>query len=157
MDFDSSKRRFDSSYELIELCPVLFRNIRKIHDVEDVDVKSVFTLSNILNLDIRISGGKGGSFFIEPIDGGRMMIKSITKPEYEIIKDTMSDYYCYQLMNPHTYLSPILGVYKLKLQENESVAPICFMLMKNVLPIDPKKLSPEDMVLTFDMKGSIAG
>ena len=60
-------------------------------------------------------------------------------------------------MNPNTYLSPILGVYKLKLQENESVAPICFMLMRNVLAVNPLTLDKADMVLTFDMKGSIAG
>jgi hypothetical protein len=36
-------------------------------------------------LDIKISTGKGGAFFIEPTDGGRLMIKSITKPEFEII------------------------------------------------------------------------
>jgi len=44
-------------------------------------------------LDIKISTGKGGSFFIKPIHGGRMLLKSITKPEYEIIQSFLSDYY----------------------------------------------------------------
>lgn len=91
-------------YELIELAPKLFSNIRKIHNINDEMVKSIFSLSNIKELDISISSGKGGSFFIKPVHGGRMLIKSITKPEYEIIQDFLSDYYCYLLMNPNTYL-----------------------------------------------------
>ena len=56
-----------------EICPKDPVSIRKIHDIEDSVVRNIFTLSNLQNLDIRISSGKGGSFFIEPVDGGRMM------------------------------------------------------------------------------------
>ena len=56
-------------------------------------IKSIFSLININELDISISSGKGGSFFIKPIHGGRMLIKSITKPEYEILQDFLPDYY----------------------------------------------------------------
>lgn len=108
-------------------------------------------------LDIKISIGKGGAFFIEPIDGGRLMIKSITKPEFEIIKSFLPDYYSYILMNPNSCLSPILGVFKLKTAESDSVPPICFILMRNVLDLDPTRLNPEDKVLLFDLKGSVQG
>jgi len=110
-----SESGFDDAYELIELAPALFKSIRKIYKIDDSMVKKVFQLSNINKLDIRISSGKGGAFFIEPTDGGRLMIKSITKPEYEIIQNWLPDHYQYLLMNPNSYLSPILGVYKLKI------------------------------------------
>ena len=143
------------TYEMVELSPELFKNIRKIQNVEDRVVREIFSLKNLQRLDIRMSTGKGGSFFIEPMDGGRLMIKSITKPEYEIIKDWLPEYYSYILMNPNTYLSPILGVYKLKLQESDAVPPISFILMRNVLDLDRNLLDDDDMVLCFDMKGSL--
>ena len=147
----------DEAYELIELAPQLFLNIRNIQNVNDSHVKKVFSVENIQNLDIKISSGKGGSFFIQPVDGGRLLIKSITKPELLIIQNFLPTYYQYLLMNPNTYLCPILGVYQLKLQQAESIPPISFILMRNVLDIDPSKLSSEDKVLCFDLKGSISG
>lgn len=144
-------------YELIELAPKIFKNIRRIHNIDDYMVKSIFSIINLKELDISISSGKGGSFFIKPIHGGRMLIKSITKPEYEIIQDFLPDYYCYLLMNPNTYLCPILGVYKLKLQKNNQVPPIIFILMRNVLNMDPSDIGPDDKIYTFDLKGSVHG
>ena len=111
----SGQRHLDDTYEMLEMAPDIFKNIRKIHNVSDDYVKKIFSLININKLDIRISSGKGGAFFIEPLDGARLLIKSITKPEYEIIQGMLQDYYSYLLMNPNTYLSPILGVYKLKI------------------------------------------
>lgn len=148
---------FHDQYELIELAPVIFKNVRRIHNIDDFTIRSIFSLVNINELDITISSGKGGSFFIKPIHGGRMLIKSITKPEYDLIKNFLNDYYCFLLMNPNTYLCPVLGVYKLKLQQNNQVPPISFILMRNVLNIDREDLSPEDMVYCFDLKGSVHG
>lgn len=146
MSKKKSKEVKHDDYELIELAPIIFKNIRKIHNVDDHMVRSVFSMININELDISISSGKGGSFFIKPIHGGRMLIKSITKPEYDLIQSILIDYYCYLLMNPNTYLNPILGVYKLKLQKNNQVPPITFILMRNVLNIDPQDLKKDDMV-----------
>jgi hypothetical protein len=67
---DRRGSNFEDAYEMIELAPEIFKNIRKIQTVDDGMVKSIFSLFNINKLDIRISTGKGGSFFIEPIDGG---------------------------------------------------------------------------------------
>ena len=60
-------------------------------------------------------------------------------------------------MNPNTYLCPILGVYKLKLQKNDHVPPINFILMRNVLNMDHEELKPDDKVYCFDLKGSVHG
>ena len=80
-------------YELTELAPKIFKNIRKIHNIDDYMIKSIFSLLDINELDISISSRKGESFFIKSIHGGRMLIKSITKPEYEILQDFLPDYY----------------------------------------------------------------
>lgn len=71
----------NDEYEFIEIAPKIFKNIRRIHNIEDYAVRSIFSFSNMSQLDISISPGKGGSFFIKPVNGGRMLIKSITKPE----------------------------------------------------------------------------
>ena len=86
-----------------------------------------------------------------------MYIKSITKPEYEIIKNVLEDYYSYWLMNPNTYLWPILGVYKIKTQQNANALPITIVLMRDVLNIDSYDLSEDDIIYTFDIKGSLYG
>jgi len=147
----------DNEFEFTELSPKIFKNIRRIHNIDDHMVRSIFSSSNIQNLDITLSQGKGGSFFIKPIVGGRMLMKSITKPEYEIIQNFISDYYCYLLMNPNTYLCPILGVYKIKFNKNSSAPPIAFILMRNVLNIDVEDLKDNDKVYCFDLKGSVHG
>lgn len=95
---------FEDEYEFIELSPKMFRNIRRIHNIDDRMVRSIFSLININEIDISISAGKGGSFFIKPVEGGRILIKSVTIPEYEIIQRFMVDYYKYLLKNPNTYL-----------------------------------------------------
>jgi hypothetical protein len=136
----------EDEYEFVELAPKIFSNIRKIQNIDDHVIKSIFSSENMKDLDISISSGKGGSFFIKPVNGGRMLMKSITKPEYEIIQGFLNDYYCYLLMNPNTYLNPILGVYKMKLQKSSQVPPISFILMRNVLNIDPSDLKEEDKI-----------
>lgn len=148
---------FEDEYEFIELSPKMFRNIRRIHNIDDRMVRSIFSLININEIDISISAGKGGSFFIKPVEGGRILIKSVTIPEYEIIQRFMVDYYKYLLKNPNTYLCPVLGVYKLKLQQNSQIPPITFLMMRNVLNIDTKDLSDEDKIYLFDLKGSVHG
>jgi hypothetical protein len=60
-------------------------------------------------------------------------------------------------MNPNTYLCPVLGVYKIKINKHSSSPPISFLLMRNVLNIDPEEINPEDKVYCFDLKGSVHG
>ena len=144
-------------FEFSELAPDIFKNIRKIHNISDSTIRSIFSYENIRNIDISISSGKGGSFFIKPKKGGRMLIKSITKPEYEIIKNVLEDYYSYLLMNPNTYLCPILGVYRLKTQPNSQSSPITILLMRDVLNIDSHDLSEDDKIYVFDLNGSLNG
>jgi len=38
-------------------------------------------------------------------------------------------------MHPNTYLVPILGAYKLRIQKSNDIAPIAFILMRDALDI----------------------
>ena len=149
-------RDFSDKYELIELAPLLFQNIRKISKITNGSIKRVFSQTNVQRLEISVSQGKGGSFFIRPADGkGKVLIKSITIPEYGIIKKFLPKYYGHLLMHPNSFLVPILGVYKLKLHKSDDVAPIAFILMRDALDIKRTDLGPKDRMFTFDLKGSL--
>lgn len=149
------KQDFSQSYEVIELAPILFHNIRKMSKIRNEDIKNIFSLKNLKKLHISVSQGKGGTFFIRPVLGnGKILIKSISAQEYISIKNFLPNYYCYLLMNPSSYLLPILGVFKMKLHKNSSIAPITFIIMRDGLDISRHQLGPSDRMYTFDLKGS---
>lgn len=43
----------------------IYKNIRKIYDVREIDVSTCFGKSAIPDLDVKISTGKGGAFFLK--------------------------------------------------------------------------------------------
>ena len=43
----------------------IYKNIRKIYDIEESDVSACFGKKAIPDLDVRISTGKGGAFFLK--------------------------------------------------------------------------------------------
>jgi hypothetical protein len=147
---------YTNVYELIELAPLLFQNIRKMSKISNGAIKKIFSVKNLEKLEISATQGKGGSFFIRPANGhGKVLIKSITIPEYNIMKKFLPDYYCHLLMNSSSYLVPILGVYKMRLNKSSDAASIVFMLMRDALDISRYELGPNDRMFTFDLKGSL--
>ena len=67
------------SYELIELAPKLFKNIRKMNKIESKSIMNIFSIRNLKHIEISLTKSKGGSFYIKPEHGqGRVLIKSIT-------------------------------------------------------------------------------
>lgn len=153
---DISEHDFSNTYELIELAPILFQNIRKMFKITNGSIKKVFSMKNLRKLQISVTQGKGGSFFIRPSSGhGKVLIKSITIPEYNTLKTFLPEYYSHLLMNPNTYLVPILGAYKMKLQKSSDVTPIAFIIMRDALDISRYEIGPNDRMYTFDLKGSL--
>ena len=153
---DISVQDYTHTYELIELAPLLFQNIRKMFKISNGAIKKIFSLKNLKKLEISVTQGKGGSFFIRPAHGhGKVLLKSVTIPEYNIIKGFLPEYYSHLLMNPNSYMVPILGAYKMKLQKSKDVAPIAFILMRDALDISRYELGPYDRMFTFDLKGSL--
>ena len=150
----NDRGNYFDSYELIELAPKLFKNIRRMSKISSRAIMDIFSLKFLKDIEISLTKSKGGSFYIRPGNGlGRIVIKSISVPEYNIIKEFLPQYYCHLLMNPNTYLVPILGAYKLKLLENEDITPIAFVLMRDVLDINRNQIGPYDRLYSFEFKG----
>ena len=78
-----------------------------------------------------VSDSKGGTFVIKP-KGGVVFLRSMTKADFMIFQNFLPDYYKYILMNPNTYLAPILGVYSLQINLHGTTVPIYFRLTRNI-------------------------
>ena len=60
----------------------------------------------------------------------------MTKSQYRLMQDFLPNYYKYILMNPNTYISPILGVYNMTLTREGVSLPMYFMIKRNVRNFD---------------------
>jgi hypothetical protein len=69
----------------------------------------------------------------------------------------LPEYYKYILMNPHTHLIPILGVYQLTITQNKNSLPIYFLIQRHIRSFDLKSLESDDLVFNFDIKGNFNG
>ena len=132
--------------------------MRLMHNVGEHHLLEVFSISNLLQekIQVKLQSGKGGAFFIIP-DDRKFMIKSIAHKEFEIFKLLLADYYNFFLMNPTSFITPIYGLYSLKVTKYNAVEPLYFILMRNVLDFHKSKLPRDSKILTFDLKGSTAG
>ena len=133
----------------------IYSNVRKIYDIKNEDLSAWFGVDSIPDLDIKISTGKGGAFFLKNVKHSKLLIKSITPGEYEIFKQFTDKYYSYTISNPKTLLTPIFGIFTLALSEDRSIPDIHFIVMKTVF--DPNLVSPLQKMLLFDLKGSEHG
>lgn len=93
------------------------------------------------------SPGKSGSFFYFSQDY-RFIIKTIHRAEHDFLLKILLDYSEHVKNNPHTLLSRILGLHRVKEPGKEKIH---FVVMGNVFP------SSKDMHEVFDLKGSLQG
>lgn len=126
------------------------------HNISEKLIRTLLSYDNIANIKVNVSEGTGGTFFLTPEQGG-ITLKSINKAEYTILQDFVPNYFKYILMNPHTYLVPLLGVFTVEISKNDSMMPIHFIIMKNMKGFDKMYLDQEDIMHTFDIKGQIQG
>lgn len=133
----------------------IYKNIRRVYDVKDSDFQKCFGSKAIPDLDVKISAGKGGAFFVKNLKHSHLLIKSITPGEYEIFKQFTDKYYMYLLHNPKTLLTPIFGVFTLALSDDNEIPDIHFIVMKSVF--DPNLVAPHQKMVLFDLKGSEHG
>jgi len=133
----------------------IYKNIRRIYDINDSDFNTCFGSKALPDLDVKISSGKGGAFFVKNQKHSHLLIKSITPGEYEIFKQFSDKYYMYLLNNPKTLLTPIFGIFTIALSENNEIPDIHFIVMKSVF--DANLVSPHQKMCVFDLKGSEHG
>ena len=73
------------------------------------------------------------------------------------MQEFIPNYYRYMLMNPNTYITPILGVYTLNIIKHGNTLPVYFFLQRNVMTVDNISLENDDLEFSFDIKGQIHG
>lgn len=124
---------------------MVFRGIREFFHVDSHEYLSSLTGKYILSE--LASTGKSGSFFYYSRDY-RFIIKTIHDSEHKVLLQMLKNYYQHVQSNPHTLLSRIFGLHRVKRPGNKKIH---FVVMANVFPIH------KDIHEVFDLKGSLLG
>lgn len=144
------------SCSLEEFAPKIFQNIRRIFNISNSKILEIFKEGCLDQLEVNISTGKTGSFFLNNSKYKEVIMKSIRPGEHRNMLAFVNDYYKYFLENENTLICPILGIYTLNLTgDSDQIEPIYLILMKNIIPCDLPSQSLKKMI--FDIKGSTDG
>ncbi|KAJ2781543.1 Phosphatidylinositol-4-phosphate 5-kinase [Coemansia javaensis] len=135
--------RYDFKFK--DYAPWVFRCIREAFHLSTEDYLVSLTDKYILS-EVG-SSGKSGSFFYYSQDY-RFIIKTVHHTEHKFMRRILPQYYQFVCDNPHTLLSRIYGLHRIKLPQGRKVH---FIVMSNILP--PNK----DIHAQFDLKGSMQG
>lgn len=132
-------------FKFKDYCPWVFRLIRQEFHVDPsyylLSLTGKYVLSEL------VSSGKSGSFFYYSQDY-RFIIKTIHHSEHKFILKILRFYYEHIKSNPHTFLSRIFGLHRVKLPGNKKIH---FVVMGNVFPAN------KDIHEVYDLKGSLFG
>jgi 1-phosphatidylinositol-4-phosphate 5-kinase len=132
-------------FKFKDYAPWVFRMIR---DAFHVDPSYyLLSLTGKYVLSELISSGKSGSFFYYSQDY-RFIIKTIHHSEHHFLLKILQHYYNHIKNNPHTLLSRIFGLHRVKLPGNRKIH---FVVMGNVFPAN------KDIHEVYDLKGSLLG
>jgi 1-phosphatidylinositol-4-phosphate 5-kinase len=132
-------------FKFKDYAPWVFRMVREAFHVDAADY--LLSLTGKYVLSELESAGKSGSFFYYSQDY-RFIIKTIHHSEHRFILKILDKYYNHIKTNPHTLLSRIFGLHRVKLPGNRKIH---FVVMGNVFP--PNK----DIHEIYDLKGSLLG
>jgi len=141
----------------ISMAPKIFASLRQLHGIDEEEIAKLFDVKNLENrfLKVKLQSGKGGAFFVVP-KKGRFMIKAINEEEYDVMAESLADYYTHFLKH-HSFITPIYGCYALYLSDYDEIKPQYFTLMKNVLDLEEGMPLPGSEIYCFDIKGSSSG
>ncbi|KAJ3278789.1 Phosphatidylinositol-4-phosphate 5-kinase, partial [Borealophlyctis nickersoniae] len=132
-------------FKFKDYAPWVFRMVREAFHVDPAEY--LLSLTGKYVLSELGSPGKSGSFFYYSQDF-RFIIKTIHHSEHKFLRRILAKYYDHVSRNPHTLLSRIFGLHRVKLPGNRKIH---FVVMGNVFP--PNK----DIHETYDLKGSTIG
>ncbi len=99
-----------------------------------------------------MSSGKSGSFFYYSANG-QYLVKTISTTEFKFFRSILKGYYLHVKDNPHTLISRIYGLYKIRFNKKQRNRrfDVPFVIMNNLF-CTPKKID-----VRYDLKGSTAG
>ena len=108
----AENKEFNSGVKFVSLGPRVFQNLRNLHNVDEDDIMTLFSVGNLTSkkLKVKLQSGKGGAFFVFP-ETGKYLIKSINEEEYEVMKNILADLYMHYLTYPASFINPIYGCY----------------------------------------------
>ncbi|TPX32469.1 hypothetical protein SmJEL517_g04485 [Synchytrium microbalum] len=132
-------------FKFKDYAPWVFRATRDIFHVDPAEYLMSVTGKYVLS-ELG-SPGKSGSFFYYTQDY-RFIIKTIHHSEHKFMRKALRAYYEHVRNNPHTLMSRIFGLHRVKLPGNRKIH---FVVMGNVFP--PNK----DIHEVYDLKGSTVG
>ncbi|KAJ3120861.1 Phosphatidylinositol-4-phosphate 5-kinase [Nowakowskiella sp. JEL0407] len=132
-------------FKFKDYAPWVFRMIREAFKVDPADY--LLSLTGKYVLSELGSPGKSGSFFYFSQDY-RFIIKTIHHAEHRFMRKILKGYYEHCQTHPHTLLSRIFGLHRVKLPGNKKIH---FVVMGNVFP------SNKDIHEVYDLKGSTVG
>ncbi|KAJ2174582.1 Phosphatidylinositol-4-phosphate 5-kinase, partial [Coemansia sp. RSA 532] len=122
----TSSSRYDFKFK--DYAPWVFRCIREAFHLSTEDYLMSLTDKYILS-EVG-SSGKSGSFFYYSQDY-RFIIKTVHHTEHKFMRQVLPQYYEFVRDNPHTLLSRIYGLHRIKLPQGRKVH---FIVMSNILP-----------------------
>eukprot|EP01105_Mastigella_eilhardi_P009478 TRINITY_DN2236_c0_g1_i3.p1 TRINITY_DN2236_c0_g1~~TRINITY_DN2236_c0_g1_i3.p1 ORF type:complete len:547 (+),score=80.81 TRINITY_DN2236_c0_g1_i3:103-1743(+) len=147
------KKEIDSSctcfyakhdFEFVDYSPVVFRALRNVAGIDNVSYKDSFVGSHLYELR---ATGKSGSFFYGTSDM-KYIIKTVTKPEQQLLISILGDYYQYMKTHQDTLLVRFFGLHNVVLADGQAVA---FVIMENIFPNVAVRHT------RYDIKGSTQG
>lgn len=153
---ETSGKKKDENYFISEWAPVIFNNIRRLYSIsKDSYVSSIspqefiteMMISSTTIIEQLVSTGKSGSMFYYTKDG-KFIIKTISKSEYEFLRNILPDYFMYIRSNKHTFIPKFYGCYKLIIKKNNSKDRLYFITMDNLFSTN------NEIHLRYDLKGS---
>ncbi len=105
-----------------------------------------FVLGNLSSISEHMSYGKSGSFFYYTEDT-RLLIKTISKVEFHLMRRILPRYYHHLKANPDSLVTRVFGLYKMKVEGFK----LYILSMKNLFSL------PFELHLRYDIKGSTHG
>ncbi|KAI9197078.1 uncharacterized protein BJ171DRAFT_523049 [Polychytrium aggregatum] len=132
-------------FKFKDYAPWVFRYIRDAFKVDPAEY--LLSLTGKYVLSELGSPGKSGSFFYFSQDY-RFIIKTIHHGEHKFLRKILQQYYEHICHNPHTLVSRIFGLHRVKLPGNRKIH---FVVMGNVFPAN------KDIHEVYDLKGSTIG
>lgn len=139
---------FTSPFHFHDYAPHVFHNIRLLFGFESQEYYQSLAPAEFMNSvleNANFSGGRSGSFMCFSPDR-RFLIKTIPEHEARTMVRILPAYYAHIRNNPKTLLTPVVGLYALRLV---GAPPLSIIVMANLFSTD--YLTPS---LVYDLKGS---
>lgn len=128
-----------------DYCPMVFRNLREMFKIDAADYMVSICGSDALR-ELSSPGKSGSVFFLSQDD--RFMIKTLRKPEVQVLLQMLPEYYCHVHAYENTLITKFFGLHRVKPSSGQKFR---FVVMGNMFCTELR------IHRRFDLKGSSLG